>query len=247
MSKAGAMSGSPRPRSRIWRPGRQQQSAEDIATLLEVYGADRWTVARLTDLAGRADEANWWNALVGGDPTVADDLRRAGADRRARVSLPRGTHVPRAAYRRGICGGPHRRGDAGACRSRAAGGGLPDRPGRSADDPDRPLRLHAVFSSAALDAEVGTAEVREAQLIHLAKMADLPAVTIQVLRPEDAVRAGYFASGFVLLGFDAVCHAATSNCSTTRFTSTIGTVFARTARVQRICSGSRWTRSGPSN
>src|SRR5882672_7355477 len=60
MAKAGALSGITKAKIAHLETGRQQQSAEDIATLLEVYGTDRWTIARLTELAGRGDEANWW-------------------------------------------------------------------------------------------------------------------------------------------------------------------------------------------
>jgi len=205
MSKAGAMSGITKAKIAHLETGRQQQSAEDIATLLEVYGADRWTVARLTDLAGRADEANWWtpwSAVIPPWLTTFVGLERiAEREFHYHVAPMFPALLQTRAYAEALTA------EAMLVRADLAQRVVDFRIARAArlTDPDRPLRLHAVFSSAALDAEVGTAEVREAQLIHLAKMADLPAVTIQVLRPEDAVRAGYFASGFVLLGFDAVC------------------------------------------
>ncbi|SHF63984.1 helix-turn-helix domain-containing protein [Streptoalloteichus hindustanus] len=47
---------------------------------------------------------------------------------------------------------------------------------------ERPLRLHAVIYEPGLRAPVGGTETMRAQLLHLVEMAELPNVTIQVLR-----------------------------------------------------------------
>jgi transcriptional regulator with XRE-family HTH domain len=48
--------------------------------------------------------------------------------------------------------------------------------------PGAPLRMHTIISEAALNIEVGSAEVVSAQLGHIVELAQLPNVTIQVLR-----------------------------------------------------------------
>lgn len=45
-----------------------------------------------------------------------------------------------------------------------------------------PLRLHAIVSEPALMLQVGSADLMRAQLKHIAKVATLPSVTVQVLR-----------------------------------------------------------------
>jgi hypothetical protein len=71
---------------------------------------------------------------------------------------------------------------------------------RRLTDADRPLQLHAVIPTAALDLAVGTHEVRRQQLQHLIEMSELPNVTIQVLRPEDGPHSA-LGGGFTLLDF----------------------------------------------
>jgi Domain of unknown function (DUF5753) len=70
-------------------------------------------------------------------------------------------------------------------------------------DQERPLSLHCVITTWALEVAIGTPEVRRAQLEHLARMADLPTVTIQVLRPRDGMHAAITTGPFVLLELDA--------------------------------------------
>jgi hypothetical protein len=68
-------------------------------------------------------------------------------------------------------------------------------------DPARPLALDAVIPEGALRLAVGTPEVRREQLRHLLAMAELPTVTIQVVRPEDGPHSGLSSGGFVVLDF----------------------------------------------
>lgn len=74
---------------------------------------------------------------------------------------------------------------------------------RRLSDPERPLRLHAVFAEGALRLAVGGPELRRAQLRHLVAMAELPTVTIQVVRPEDGPHTA-LTGQFVILGFENV-------------------------------------------
>jgi hypothetical protein len=50
---------------------------------------------------------------------------------------------------------------------------------------------------------VGNPELRQAQLRHLLAIAELPTVTIQILRPEDGPHTA-LTGQFVLLGFESV-------------------------------------------
>ena len=63
--------------------------------------------------------------------------------------------------------------------------------------------LHAVIAEGALRLAVGDAALRQAQLRHMLAMADLPTVTIQVVRPEDGLHAAV-SGQFVVLGFENV-------------------------------------------
>jgi hypothetical protein len=54
-----------------------------------------------------------------------------------------------------------------------------------------PLELTAVINEAALRLNLGRPEVRQAQYRHLLKLAKLPNVSIQLLRPEDGPHRGY--------------------------------------------------------
>jgi hypothetical protein len=74
---------------------------------------------------------------------------------------------------------------------------------RRLTDPERPLRLHAVLTEGALRLAVGDLELRRAQLQHLLAMAELPTVTIQVVRPEDGLHTALNGQ-FVVLGFENV-------------------------------------------
>jgi transcriptional regulator with XRE-family HTH domain len=204
MSKASTLSGITKAKIAHLETGRQQQSPEDIAKLLEVYGASGWTIARLGELASRADDANWWMPWAAAIPpwlsTFVGLERIAEREFHYEVAAIIPALLQTRAYAEALTAG------AMLVRADLAERVVDLRMARATrlTDPDRPLRLHAVINSAALDGDVGGSEVRDGQLRHLVETAELPTVTIQVLRPEDAVRAGYHASGFVLLNFDAV-------------------------------------------
>lgn len=204
MTKASARSGITKAKIAHLETGRQQQSAEDIGTLLEVYGTDRWTIARLSELAERSEEASWWTPWSAAIPpwltTMVGLERIAEREFHYHVAPILPALLQTREYAAALTA------EAMLVRADLAERVVDFRMARASrlTDPDRPLRLDAVVSSAVLDVEVGAPAVQRAQLTHLAAMAELPNVTVQVLRPEDAVRAGYHASGFVLMSFDAV-------------------------------------------
>jgi transcriptional regulator with XRE-family HTH domain len=67
--------------------------------------------------------------------------------------------------------------------------------------PAAPLEVHAIFDEAALRKVVGNPAIMREQLAHLLAMAELPAVTIQVVATAQGVVDG-MATAFTLLGFE---------------------------------------------
>jgi transcriptional regulator with XRE-family HTH domain len=182
--------------------GRQQQSPDDIAELLAAYGAEARDIDRLTSLTGRADEATWWapwaqvvpdwlKTFVGleglaesefvFEPIIIPGLLQT-EDYAAAVTAD----TPRVRA-------DHSERFVGFRMART----------RRLTDPDRPLRLHAILTEAALRLAVGDPTLRRAQLGHLVAMAELPTVTIQVVRPEDGPHTA-LTGQFVVLGFENV-------------------------------------------
>lgn len=163
--------------------GRYQQHPDDIAKLLNVYGASQRDIDRLSSLAGNAIGRTWWapwkhvvpdwvKTFVGleglaesefvFEPMVLPGLLQTEEYAQAiteATGFVRRDHSERFVSFR---------------QARAK---------RLTDD--EPLALHAVIGEAALRLNVGTPEVRKAQYKHLLNMAKLPTITIQVLRPED--------------------------------------------------------------
>jgi hypothetical protein len=65
---------------------------------------------------------------------------------------------------------------------------------------ERPLHLHVVIAEAALRLAVGDCELRRAQYKHLLETANLPTVTLQVLRPNDGLHTA-LTGPFTILNF----------------------------------------------
>ncbi|MCP2165778.1 helix-turn-helix domain-containing protein [Goodfellowiella coeruleoviolacea] len=65
-------------------------------------------------------------------------------------------------------------------------------------DPDNPLRLHAIVDEAVFNRQVGGKQVIQDQFAHIAKMAELPNVTIQYVSYEEGAYFGMGASFAVL-------------------------------------------------
>jgi transcriptional regulator with XRE-family HTH domain len=202
LTKAAQVTGVSKPKISHLELGNQTQSAEDISRLLSAYGAEQRSISRLTSLATRADEANWWMPWADVVPPwfrVYVGLERL-ADR-AYIYEPVLIHglLQTPDYARAVAG------ESLLVRADHINRIVEFRAARAArlSDPDRPLRLDAVITAAALDKVVGPPEVYEAQLMHLAKLADLAAVTIQVLPPEAGPLAVHATGGFALLDLDA--------------------------------------------
>jgi transcriptional regulator with XRE-family HTH domain len=180
--------------------GRQQQDPEDIAALLTAYEAPARDIDRLTTLTGRADEATWWAPWA---QVVPDWLRTyVGLEALAEHAF---------CFQPFAIPGLLQTQDYAAAVTANAKSIRPDHGERFVKfrmartqrltDPARPLALDAVIPEGALRLAVGTPEVRREQLRHLLAMAELPTVTIQVVRPEDGPHSGLSSGGFVVLDF----------------------------------------------
>ncbi|HXT45384.1 MAG TPA: helix-turn-helix transcriptional regulator [Pseudonocardiaceae bacterium] len=182
--------------------GRQQQDPDDIARLLATYQVDQRDIDRLISLTSRADEATWWapwaqvvpdwlKTFVGleglaesefvFEPIIIPGLLQTG---QYAAALTASTPRVRADHSERFVGFRIAR-------------------TRRLTDPERPLKLHAVLTEGALRLAVGDPELRQAQLRHLLAMAELPTVTIQVIRPEDGPHTA-LTGQFVVLGFETV-------------------------------------------
>jgi hypothetical protein len=140
-------------------------------------------VARLTALARRSEEANWWQPWADGVPQwlrVYVGLERL-ADR-AYIYEPMlipgllqiDDYAAVVAGESLLVHADHMKRVVELRVARAI----------RLTDPEQPLWLHAVIGAGALDRVIGSPEVYERQMVHLAKMAELPTITIQVL-PAD--------------------------------------------------------------
>lgn len=179
--------------------GRQAQDPEDLATLLIAYGVPDRDIDRLTNLTGRADESMWWGPWAA---VVPDWLKTmVGLEGLAEsVFTFQPLIIPgllqTQEYASAITANSRSiRPDHG---ERFVGFRMART--RRLTDPERQLSLHAVITESALRLAVGSPEVRRAQLRHLVEMADLPNVTIQVVRPEDGPHPA-LGGNFVILDF----------------------------------------------
>jgi hypothetical protein len=201
LTKTSELTGISKPKLAHLEMGRQHQSADDITTVLAAYGVEQRSVTRLIALSERTEDANWWSPWA--DVLPAWFTVFAGLERIAdRVFTYEPTIIPgllqTPEYATAITE------EALLVRADHAHRYVQFRAERAKrlTDPDRAMWLHAVITSGALEMPVGSPEIRERQLMHLAKLADLPTVTIQVLRPENGVPTVH-TGGFTVLSFDA--------------------------------------------
>jgi transcriptional regulator with XRE-family HTH domain len=182
--------------------GRQQQDPDDIARLLATYQVDQNDIDRLISLTSRADEATWWapwaqvvpdwlKTFVGLEGLaesefVFEPIIIPGLLQTEQYAAALTANTPRVRA-------DHSERFVGFRIART----------RRLTDPERPLKVHAVLTDGALRLAVGDLELRQAQLRHLLAMAELPTVTIQVIRPEDGPHTA-LTGQFVLLGFETV-------------------------------------------
>lgn len=203
MTKAAALVGVTKAKIANIELGRQTPSAEDIRRLLTVYGAEQRSILRLTALAKRTEEANWWTTRSNAVPrwfTIFAGLERL-ADREFVYEphlVPGLLQTPEyaaAVTAESLMVRADRHEDVVKFREAR---------GKRLTDPDGPLTLHCITTKWALEMAIGTPDMRRAQLEHLVKMASLPTVTIQILRPEDGTHAVHATGAFVILEIDSV-------------------------------------------
>jgi transcriptional regulator with XRE-family HTH domain len=200
MAQAAEKTGMSQPKIAHLEVGRQAQDPEDIARLLDAYGAPARDIDRLTSLTSRADEATWWAPWA---QVVPDWLRTyVGLEGLAEsVFCVQPWVIPGLLQTQEYAAAV----TANAKSIRPDHGerfvGFRMARARRLTDPERPLSVEAVIPESALRLAVGTTEVRQDQLRHLLALSELPTVTIQVVRPEDGPHSALSAGGFVSLDF----------------------------------------------
>jgi transcriptional regulator with XRE-family HTH domain len=178
--------------------GRYQQHPDDVAKLLALYGATARDIDRLTTLAGSTDGKSWWapwshlvpdwfKTFVGLEGLAESEFLFEP------MVLPGLLQTEEYAQAITEATGFVRRDQSERFVSFRL-----TRAQRLTDD--EPLEVNAVIGEAALRLNVGTPEIRQAQYQHLLKLAKLPNVTLQVLRPEDGPHTATTGK-FVLLDF----------------------------------------------
>jgi transcriptional regulator with XRE-family HTH domain len=199
LTEVAAQTGFSRAKAGHLETGFQQQDPDDIATLLKLYGSER-ELDRFTALSTSADRTTWWAPW---SHVLPDWLKTfVGLEGLAEAEF---TFEPMAfpgllqteEYATAITSEtPRVRPDHG---ERVVNFRL-TRANRLTDQ-ERPLRLHAVIGEAALRLAVATPEIRKAQLKHLIDRAELPNVTIQIVRPEDGFHTA-MSGRFFMLDFE---------------------------------------------
>lgn len=202
LTEASERSGISRAKLGHLETGRQQQDQDDIARLLTAYGADQPDVDRLVSLTSRAAEASWWTPW---SQVLPDWLKLfVGLE-----GLAESEFVFEPLVIPGLLQAPEYAAAITAHTPRVR----PDHSERFVSfrmartrrlaDQQRPLRLHAICTEAALQLAVGDPEVRQAQFRHLLAIAEQPTVTIQVVRPEDGLHTA-LTGQFAVLDFENV-------------------------------------------
>ncbi|MBB5152643.1 helix-turn-helix domain-containing protein [Saccharopolyspora phatthalungensis] len=155
---------------------------EQIARLLEFYGAPAWDVDRLTSLCGRADQRSWLAPWI---DVIPDWLRTF-------VGLE-GLAESEFAYQPMVLPGLVQTEDYAQALTSASGFVGQNHNERFVSFriararrliESEPLKLHVVVGDSALRLAVGTPEIRLAQYERLIELAQRPNITFQVVRPE---------------------------------------------------------------
>lgn len=180
--------------------GRYRQSPDEVARLMEFYGADQTAADRLVALAGRDDESTWWAPFA---DVVPDWLSTfAGLERLADEEF---TFEPM------VLPGLLQTEEYAAALTAASRRVRPDRAARLVEfrlnrqqrldhATEHPLALTAVVEETALRRPVGTPEIRHAQFEHLLDLLERPNITLHVLPQQLATHAG-LSGRFTLLRF----------------------------------------------
>jgi hypothetical protein len=199
LSELSSATGIGKPKLGHMETGRYQQFPDDIEAVLRVCGAGSAAVERLTSLAGRSDAKAWWAPWAN---VVPDWFKTyVGLEGLADAAFVFESMVipgllQTEGYAEALTLGT------GFIRPDHAERFVAFRQARARRiTDDEPLSLHAVIGEAALRLRVNGDEIRRNQLAHLAAMAELPHVNIQVIRPEDGPHAAGAIGKFVLLDF----------------------------------------------
>jgi DNA-binding XRE family transcriptional regulator len=178
--------------------GRYFPQPEEIASLLNFYGAPRWDVERLSALAGRADQKTWWAPWV---DVLPDWLKTfVGLEGIAETEF---TYVPL------VLPGLLQTEDYAAALTAAAIRVRPDHNERVVSFrmarqqrlvSEDPLHLTAVIEESVLDRPVGSPDVMRAQMRHLVELANQDNIELRVLPTGVGPHAG-LAGRFTVLHF----------------------------------------------
>lgn len=202
LSELSTATGIGKPKLGHMETGRYQQFPDDIEAVLRACGADPAAIERLTSLASRSDAKAWWAPWANVVPdwfktyVGLEGLADAAFVFESMVIpglLQTEEYAQALTLGTGFVRPDHAERFVAFRQARAR---------RLADD--EPLTLHAVIGEAALRLRVNGEQTRRAQLAHLVTMAELPHVTVQVVRPEDGPHAAGAIGKFVLLDFTHV-------------------------------------------
>lgn len=179
--------------------GRTQAQPAEIARLLHSYGAEQHEIDRLTTLAGESDSSTWWAPWS----NVIPDWFRTyvgleGLAASAFVYEPNLVHglLQTENYARELTG------TTVFVRPGHSDRFVSFRLARAQRLTDaEPLKLHAVIGESALRLQVGTPDLMDAEYRRLVELAELPHITLQVLRPERGPHSGVGIGPFTVLDF----------------------------------------------
>ncbi|MEU5848910.1 helix-turn-helix domain-containing protein [Saccharopolyspora shandongensis] len=172
---------------------------EQIAGLLEFYGAPSWDVDRLTSLCARADQRSWLAPWI---DVIPDWLRTF-------VGLE-GLAESEFAYQPMALPGLMQTEEYAQALTAASGFVRQNHNERFVSfrlaraqrlSGAEPLRLHTVIGESALRLAVGSSETRVNQYKHLIELAESENVEFQVLRPECGPHDAGGTGEFVVLSF----------------------------------------------
>jgi transcriptional regulator with XRE-family HTH domain len=189
---------SPAKLSRI-ESGQQAPSTRDVSDLAHVYGLGKDEREQLIEMARKAKQPGWWQQYraIEAKYSTYTDLESAAASMRNYES----TFVPgllqTADYAKAVIDGLNPEyGD--AHRKQLLDVRLRRQERLRGEDP---LQFHAVIQENALRRTIGTKQVMLDQIRHLQAMAELPNVTLQIIRYNAGLYVALQASSFVLLDF----------------------------------------------
>ncbi|ALG13123.1 helix-turn-helix domain-containing protein [Kibdelosporangium phytohabitans] len=187
IAQAAGKSGIGRPKLGHMETGKYTQYPDDVANLMTVYGAPQRDVDRMASLAGSCSGRSWlapWKHLVPDWFKTFVGLEGLAESEFVFEPMVLPGLLQTEEYAQAITDatGFVRRDQTERFVSFRL-----TRAKRLTDDV--PLNLHVVVGEGALRLDVGTPDVREAQLRHVLTLAKLPTVTIQVIRPEDGPHA----------------------------------------------------------